>query len=102
MAAFRQHRQQQLQEHVERQGQEQQQASAGIGSGALAAPHATVAGASSAGAAVAETPRGVQETPGIQVTVNSAAVVLFECRSLERLLSFQLVAFRGAAPALPA
>ncbi len=37
------------------------------------------------------------EATGIRLTVDFAAVVLFECRSLERLLSFQPVVFRGGA-----
>ncbi|KAL4428307.1 hypothetical protein ABPG75_002396 [Micractinium tetrahymenae] len=38
---------------------------------------------------------------GIRLTVDSAAVVLFECRSLERLLSCQSVVFQGGFDASP-
>lgn len=41
------------------------------------------------------------EGPGIRMAVDSAAVVLFECRSLERLLTCQPILFRGGIDGSP-
>lgn len=101
-AAFRQEPQQ-LQR--EQQWHEQQALAGGSRTGSSATPPGvTVAGATAAGRAVAEAAAAAfggageaDEATGIRLTVDFAAVVLFECRSLERLLSFQPVVFRGGA-----
>ncbi|KAL4423042.1 hypothetical protein ABPG77_002076 [Micractinium sp. CCAP 211/92] len=105
-AAFRQEPQQ-LQR--EQQRHEQQALAGGSRTGSSATPPGvTVAGATAAGQAVAEAAAAAfggageaDEATGIRLTVDFAAVVLFECRSLERLLSFQPVVFRGGFDAAP-
>ena len=95
-AACRQRPEQQQQQREQQHAQ--QQASGGSGSGASAAPGAAegaLARAAEATAAAAAGAGEAEDAPGIKLTVDSAAVVLFECRSLERLLSFQSVVFQG-------
>jgi hypothetical protein len=43
---------------------------------------------------------GARKAAAIRLPVDCAAVVLFECRSLERMLSCQHVSFRGACSLL--
>lgn len=48
-----------------------------------------------------EQQQGVGGAEGLKLSVDSASVALFECRSLERLLSCQHVVFQGGERRMP-